>query len=153
MVTQRYQQYYLQNLYLVPITTMIEEDLESRLLKDIKELKSILELPDDYNLPIFIDEAQLFCPNEHNLLSNRLTVTRYNTPRNNDLFSLILDAYKVLNGNQLFVTGTAFSSNVLEQLHSCAAKQENDTINVMIGQNLIETIDDFRTKLKHYYEK
>ena len=46
-----------------------------------------------------------------------------------------------------FVIGTAFSSDVIKQINSSAAKQDED-IKVIVGQSLIETKEDLVKKLK-----
>ena len=102
-------------------------------------------------LPIFIDEAQTFCPNSTKLLGDKYTCTQFSTPRPNDLLSLVLTAFSaesVRNNSRLIITGTAFSAEVLQQVNSNAGKQDYDYVLVIVGQSLINTKDDLRDKLK-----
>ena len=115
-------------------------------LKTFKTEEIIIKEGD--NFPIIIDEAQLFCPNKYNLLSGKLTMTRYSTSRSNDILALFLDAYEHINNNHLIVTGTAFSSELLKILQSSSGKQDVDTIIAIVGQSLIETKNDLCEKLK-----
>ena len=117
------------------LLTTLFGDLEKK-LKDVK-------------LPIFIDEAQTFCPNSTRLLHNKYTCTPYNTPRQNDLFSLILNAFSVVkNNNMLIVTGTAFSAEVIQQINPSAGKQDFEYLLTIVGQSLINTKADLCDKLK-----
>lgn len=113
----------------------------------IGKLKEICSLEYSYKFPIFIDKAQLFCPNEHNLLHNKYTCTPHNIARQNDLFSLLLNTFSTIKENRLFITGIAFTGEVIEFKISSAGKQ-NEGIKVIVGQSLIETKEDLLGKLQ-----
>mmetsp|Transcript_3473 Transcript_3473/g.5031 ORF Transcript_3473/g.5031 Transcript_3473/m.5031 type:complete len:761 (-) Transcript_3473:215-2497(-) len=103
--------------------------------------------------PIFVDEAQLFCPNAHKLLADKNTLTPFNFPRKNDLFSLLLNALITVettsaDPSSLIVTGTAFSNDAISLLQSFSSSKQDKNIDVLIGQDLIETKEDFLAKMR-----
>lgn len=120
--------------------------LLSLLHKLLEELLTKLNIE---QIRIFIDEAQLYFPNKIKLLGNRYTCTPYNSPRKNDLFSLIFAAFlEVKNKTRLIFTGTAFTANVFQQLNFGDGKQDIDYVHTIVGHSLINTKADLRDKLK-----
>lgn len=123
------------------------EELKSLCIYFLKQITEKLNFTAN-KFPIFIDEAQLYCPNEHKLLSDKITVTPFNTPRENDFFSLLFAAYAQSIHFKLIVSGTSFSGDVISQLNSGIEKQQAESLVVLVGQTLIESKEDFREKLK-----
>ena len=120
------------------------------LLKELlQKFRIHFGLPDDYKFPIVIDEVHSFCPNDHDLLRGKYTCTANSPPRKNDLFALILATFSEINENRLYVTGTAFSAEVIEQIKSNVANQD-EGIQLLVGQSLIETKADLLLKLKSF---
>ena len=95
---------------------------------------------------IFIDEAQLFCPNEHELLQNKYTCTAFTSPRQNDLYFLMLDTYLTIKENHLCVVGTTFLGNTRSSSPSITVK--TPPYYALVGHSLIETKEDLLEKLK-----
>ena len=123
------------------------DSFELELLLDniFLKLKQIFELK---KFPIFIDEAQLFGPNEHELLQNKYTCTPFTSPRQNDLYALMLNTYGKIreNVNLLCLIGTTFTGDDDERSYG-AARQEIP-LKVIVGHSLIETKDDLLKKMK-----
>ena len=142
------------------------EELELVLQNLLDQFRDNFNLPVSHKFSIFIDEAQSFCSTDNDdnkkdlinekekkekkekqLLNGKYTCTANNTPRQNDLFSLLLATFSKINDNCFFVTGTAFSSDIINLINSSACKQDED-IKIIVGQSLIETKEDLVKKLK-----
>ena len=119
-------------------------ELKELLDNILRELEKIFELD---KFSIFIDEAQLFCPNEHKLLQNKYTCTLFNSPRQNDLYALMLNTYAAIKRNLLCVIGTTFAGDYNPPIKSYVAKPETP-LKVIVGHSLIETKDDLLKKMK-----
>ena len=114
----------------------------------LDDLKNKLGVPENSDFPIFVDEAQLFCPNSRNkILVGKYTLTRFSISRRDDILALFLDAFWYFKNSNLTLTGTAFSSELLKIVQSCCAKQDRSVV-AIVGQSLIETKEDLREKLE-----
>ena len=122
--------------------------LVEKLTTLLHDLTKVLKVPEKEKLPIFIDEAQLFCPNiRTKILEGKHTVTRFSTSRSDDIIALFLDAFRYIRNRNLTLTGTAYSSELLQIVQSSAAKQDRSVV-AIVGQSLIETKEDLREKLE-----
>lgn len=109
-----------------------KETLVNHLFALLKEMKTKLNISSKLDpFPIFIDEAQLFCPNVHKFLCDNYSVTPYNSSHKNDLLSLIMAAYSEIDKSRIIVTGNAFSSDIITQFHSGIIKQDQKQIQIL----------------------
>jgi len=94
-------------------------------------------------LPVFIDEAQLFCQSATENCLNRKFVFTNTNARQDGLLSYLVDYCAFISsGGFRLITGTGFTANVSEIIRSIAAKKEDTNHQFLVGHPLIEDPKD-----------